>query len=83
MAEPMSDERLAGIEKYAEEGEPQGTPQLVLSYRRDVLDLVAEVRRLRSTVDVLWATMNRDIKALADDALEDAGLPPVEGGYRA
>jgi hypothetical protein len=49
----------------------------------DVLHLVAEVRRLRSTVDILWSTMNRDIKALADDALEAAGLPSVEGGYRA
>jgi hypothetical protein len=44
-------------------------------------DLLAEVRRLRETADVLWDTMNRDTKPYAALNLQERGLPQIEDDW--
>jgi len=90
----MDDQQIAAIEARSDRARSALRPvagQMVWTLdqaralwesAQDVPELIAEIRRVRKTVDILWYTLNRDQKPIADDALADAGLPEVERGYR-
>lgn len=92
----MDEQRLAEIEARAaaaqvlqepiDGGRVWGLMDARCAYQltRDAPALLAEVRRLRQTADILWDTLSRDQKPYADQSLRDAGLdePPTAKGYR-
>lgn len=89
MLEPMSEARLAEIEAdrmplvASRDLIPTSAQENALrqQWREYRDELIAEVRRLRKTADVLWNTMNRDTKPCAAENLADLGLPQVEDGW--
>lgn len=81
----MTEKELAAIEARHEPQPRNGANWCHTCERElpcDAARLVAEVRRLQKTAWILWDTMNRDTQPIADESLQEAGLPEMESGYR-